>query len=150
MTEQNQTQTEKEEVKKLAENIQEIVDRLESMLTDQEREELKKRMERLRSIARDIRILTSNRFDSVTDFDNFILQVVWDSGVVVYSPESKVAIATINRLCLDEKTIWVCLKEKFNNKIPMLNELVEAFSRALESYMKTLIDTLFPRYNDDP
>jgi hypothetical protein len=136
-----------DEKAKLVRNIEEAVQRLESAPKNKELEEI---IMMMKDITKDIETIINNDFTEKKDFDAFILKVYGYHGIDVYAPRSKVNIAFIESKCLDEKSIYNCLQEKFTNKTPILNVLFEKLSEKLDDYFVLLFDTLFPHDENDP
>jgi hypothetical protein len=141
---QNQAQKQ-EELRKLVESMETLVEKLESLPSNKE---LERRIRKMYNIAKDIRVIADSEFDKTSDFDHFVLVIDGWSGIRVFAPNSKVEITYVDNLCLGEKSIYDCLRERFSDKAPMLNTLFEAFSQVLEGYMAELLYMLFPKEND--
>jgi hypothetical protein len=135
------------EEKKLVSNIEELVSKLEKL---PDNEELRKLVIHMNSVAKDIKVVVENSFDVKRDFDQFVLKIHWSYGLRVYSPESKTEIAYIENDCIEQKGFYNCLMEKFSNKIPILNKLLEEFSLTLEKYTETITNIIVGDEEDDP
>jgi hypothetical protein len=146
--EEAQTQTQpKEQTRQLVENIEKVVEKLKQLPKNQY---LEKVMDRACDIGKDIKEIVYKDFDKKEDFDNFWLMVHWKYGIRVYTPIAKIDVAYLHAECLEEKSVYECLKQKFSNKIPIINKLLEEFADAVNDFADELYLLLFGEKEDDP
>jgi hypothetical protein len=120
-------------------SIHEVIEKLAKLPSNQE---LENTIIQLVKIAEDIKTVARNSFDRKSDFDEFKLVIHWNLGARVYSPESNSEIALIENECLEQKTVYECLKQKFADKTPILNSLLKTFAWYLGKYAVTLEELL--------
>jgi hypothetical protein len=131
---------------KLLQNIEDVVEKITKLPGN---EELNNIANELVDLAKDIRIVIRKSFEEKESFDGFVLVFRSYHGADVLAPNSRVEVSFIEARCLQEKSVYACLQEKFANKAGILNALLVELEQALDRYFSTLSGLLSSQEEDD-
>jgi hypothetical protein len=121
-------------------NLTDILDKVLRKLSEapQYNRRMREILEDLENMAEDLKILVNESFAFDFQFRGFMVEIEGGESAKIRAPYSGRVIGYVGEKCLKGKNIYECLKERFSDRISLIEKLLEEFAEELDEYVKTI------------